>query len=167
MQANITDANGNVVSTRMEAMRSLVQRMSSIATRLVPDGSGAHLRFINSDYQGNDLTADQIDSHMQFQPSGGTNIGTNLKNKVLDPLVFKKLDKDGKLDRPFLVLTITDGEPSPEPVDTFKKTIEECGRRLDQNDYPQECKWTITAWYLMNMLTGMASYHVPYQPSWQ
>ncbi|WKT39959.1 Ankyrin repeat [Fusarium oxysporum f. sp. vasinfectum] len=138
MQANILDPNGNVVSTRMEAMRSLVQRMSSIATRLVPDGSGAHLRFINSDYQGDDLTADQIDSHMQFQPMGGTNIGTNLKKKVLEPLVFKKLDKDGKLDRPFLVLTITDGEPSPEPVDTFKKTIEECGRRLDQKDYPQE-----------------------------
>ncbi|KAL7762544.1 hypothetical protein ACKLNR_009079 [Fusarium oxysporum f. sp. zingiberi] len=138
MQANILDHNGNVVSTRMEAMRSLVQRMSSIATRLVPDGSGAHLRFINSDYQGDDLTADQIDSHMQFQPMGGTNIGTNLKKKVLEPLVFKKLDKDGKLDRPFLVLTITDGEPSPEPVDTFKKTIEECGRRLDQKDYPQE-----------------------------
>ncbi|KLP09281.1 related to ankyrin repeat protein [Fusarium fujikuroi] len=138
MQANILDANGNVVSTRMEAMRSLVQRMARIATRLVPDNSGAHLRFINSDDQGNDLTADQIDARIQFQPGGGTNIGTNLKKKVLEPLVFKKLDQDGRLDRPFLVLTITDGEPSPEPIDTFKKTIEECGRRLEQKDYPQE-----------------------------
>ncbi|KAF5598150.1 ankyrin repeat [Fusarium pseudoanthophilum] len=138
MQANVLDADGKVVSTRMEAMRGLVQRMARIATRLVPDNSGAHLRFINSDDQGNDLTADQIDARIQFQPGGGTNIGTNLKKKVLEPLVFKKLDQDGKLDRPFLVLTITDGEPSPEPVDTFKKTIEDCGRRLEQKDYPQE-----------------------------
>ncbi|RBQ65262.1 hypothetical protein FVER14953_00245 [Fusarium verticillioides] len=138
MQANVLDADGKVVGTRMEAMRGLVQRMARIATRLVPDNSGAHIRFINSDDQGNDLTADQIDARIQFQPGGGTNIGTNLKKKVLEPLVFKKLDQDGKLDRPFLVLTITDGEPSPEPVDTFKKTIEECGRRLEQKDYPQE-----------------------------
>ncbi|KAH7180444.1 hypothetical protein DER46DRAFT_693524 [Fusarium sp. MPI-SDFR-AT-0072] len=122
MQANILDANGNVVSTRMEAMRSLVQRMARIAARLVTDDSGAHLRFINSDDQGNDLTADQIDARMEFQPGGGTNIGTNLKKKVLEPLVFKKFEQDG----------------NPEPVDTFKKMIEECGRRLKQKDYPQE-----------------------------
>ncbi|KAF4439392.1 ankyrin repeat [Fusarium acutatum] len=108
MQANIVDANGNVVSTRIEGMRSLVQRMARIATRLVPDSSGAHLRFINSDDQENDPTADQIDACMQFQPGCRANIGTDLKKKVLGPLIFKKLEQDGKIDRPFLVLTITD-----------------------------------------------------------
>ncbi|EEU38731.1 uncharacterized protein NECHADRAFT_45674 [Fusarium vanettenii 77-13-4] len=138
MGAEIHDNQGNVVGTRMHAMRQLVQRMSSIATRLVPDGKGAHLRFINSDYHGNDLKADQIDAQIQFEPSGGTNLGTNLEQKVLQPVVYSQLDKNGVLERPHLILTVTDGEPNPEAIDTFKKTIEGCGRRLENHDYPQE-----------------------------
>ncbi|UPK92113.1 hypothetical protein LCI18_003048 [Fusarium solani-melongenae] len=138
MGAEIHDNQGNVVGTRMQAMRQLVQRMSSIATRLVPDGKGAHLRFINSDYHGNNLKADQIDAQIQFEPSGGTNLGTNLDRKVLQPLVYNQLDKNGTLERPHLILTVTDGEPNPEAIDTFKRTIEGCGRRLENHDYPQE-----------------------------
>lgn len=139
MATEIHDKQGNVVGTRMQAMRQLVQRMSSIATRLVPDGKGAHLRFINSDYHGNNLKADQIDAQIQFEPSGGTNLGTNLDSKVLQPLVYSQLDKNGVLERPHLILTVTDGEPT-EAVDTFKKTIEGCGRRLENHEYPQECE---------------------------
>lgn len=140
MGAEIHDKQGNAVGTRMQAMRQLVQRMSSIATRLVPDGNGAHLRFINSDYHGNDLKADQIDAQIQFEPSGGTNLGTNLDQKVLQPLVYNQLDKNGILERPHLILTVTDGEPNPEAIDTFKKIIEGCGRRLDNHDYLQKWK---------------------------
>lgn len=138
MRSKIHDSQGNVVGTRMQAMRQLVQRMSRIATRLVPDGRGAHLRFINNDYHGNDLDADQINAQLQFESSGGTNLGTNLGQKVLQPLVYDQLDKNGLLERPHLILTITDGEPNPEAIDTFKKTIEGCGKRLESHDYPQE-----------------------------
>ncbi|KAK2591378.1 hypothetical protein QQS21_010922 [Conoideocrella luteorostrata] len=138
MKTRIPDGNGNLVETRMQAMRKLVQRMSSIATRLVPEGKGAHVRFINSKYRGDDLNADQIDAQMQFEPSGGTNIGTHLEQKVLSPLIYDKLDTNGQLERPYLVLTITDGEPNPEPMETFKKSIEQCCKRLDQHQYPEE-----------------------------
>ncbi|KAI1458920.1 hypothetical protein F4805DRAFT_106773 [Annulohypoxylon moriforme] len=139
MNANITDANGNVVNTKMNVMRMLVQRMSSIATRLVPDGKGAHLRFINSDYRGDDLNADQIDQKMQFRPQGQTRIGENLEKKILDPLIYKELDeRSGKLERPYLILTITDGGPDPEPKETFKNSVVTCGKRLNGHQYPQE-----------------------------
>ncbi|CAH0045249.1 unnamed protein product [Clonostachys solani] len=145
MEADIQDGSGNVIGTRMDGMRSLVQRMASIATRLVPDGKGAHVRFINSSTTGQDLNADQINQLLQFNPNGGTNIGTNLTNKILEPMIYADLDKSGgALERPFLVLTITDGEPNPEPQDTFKKAIENCGRRLEEKQYPQECESSFT-----------------------
>ncbi|CAG9949194.1 unnamed protein product, partial [Clonostachys rosea f. rosea IK726] len=139
MQIAIHDSDNNVIGTRMDGMRSLVQRMASIATRLVPDGKGAHIRFINSNKTGQDLNADQIDQMLQFDPDGGTNIGTNMTKRILEPMIYDELDKSGgALERPLLVLTITDGEPSQEPRDTFKKAIESCGRRLEEKQYPQE-----------------------------
>lgn len=141
MQIAIHDSDNNVIGTRMDGMRSLVQRMASIATRLVPDGKGAHIRFINSNKTGQDLNADQIDQMLQFDPDGGTNIGTNMTKRILEPMIYDELDKSGgALERPLLVLTITDGEPSQEPRDTFKKAIESCGRRLEEKQYPQECE---------------------------
>lgn len=69
--------------------------MASIATRLVPDGKGTHIRFINSNKTSQDLNADQIDQMLQFDPDGGTNIRTNLTKRILEPMICDELDKSG------------------------------------------------------------------------
>ncbi|KAJ4325819.1 hypothetical protein N0V84_003368 [Fusarium piperis] len=138
MNGEIYDNEGNKAGTRMHVMRQLVQRMARITTELVPEGTGCHLRFINSNYHGNNLGPGQIDAQLQFEPYGGTDLGTHLDQKVLKPIIYDQLDKNGRLERPYLVLTITDGEPNPEPIDSFKKAVQGCGRRLENRDYPQD-----------------------------
>lgn len=124
---------------RMAAQKVLVQRMTSIVTRLVPDGSGAHLRFINNSKAGLDnANKDNIDKSMDINPTGGTMIGTNLKEKILEPFIYNVIEKGDVLKRPYLILIITDGEPRPENPDTLKNAIVECGRRLTDRGYPQE-----------------------------
>lgn len=126
------------VGGRMDNQKKLVQRMTSIVTRLVPDGSGAHLRFINNSKAGlDDANKDNIDKSMDFDPDGGTKIGTNLKKKILEPFIYNVIEKDDVLKRPYLILIITDGEPT-ENQDTLKNAIVECGRRLTDRGYPQE-----------------------------
>ncbi|KID73863.1 ankyrin repeat protein, partial [Metarhizium brunneum ARSEF 3297] len=124
---------------RMDAQRALVKRMASIATRLVPDGTGAHLRFINSNNGGDNLTQQQqFDQKMPTEGQGGTNIGGSLHDKVLDPLIYEKLKSKTKLSRPFLIITVTDGCPDPENVDVFKNSIITCLKWLDSYQYPPE-----------------------------
>jgi hypothetical protein len=133
----------NSTETRMDAQRTLVKRMASIATRLVPDGHGAHLRFINKKTPNlNDLDESQINENMKFKPAGATPIGTQIKEKILKPFVYDVLDAGNTLQRPYLILTITDGSPYNEDNDTFKNAIVECGRRLTESPrgYEQEGK---------------------------
>jgi Mg-chelatase subunit ChlD len=71
---------------------------------------------------------------------GETPIGTNLKTKVLKPLVYNKLPNN--LKRPVLVSIITDGMPGLEPKSTFVDAIVECGNRLEEADYPRESEFS-------------------------
>ncbi|KAI0389630.1 hypothetical protein F5Y17DRAFT_113296 [Xylariaceae sp. FL0594] len=129
----------NSSETRMDAQRRLVTRMASIATRLVPDGHGAHLRFINKNDSGmDDLSQDKIEEKMKFVPNGGTQIGTQLRQQILKPFIYDVLDSGKTLEKPYLVLTITDGEPNSEDKGAFKDAIVECGRRLVDRQYEQE-----------------------------
>lgn len=47
---------------------------------------------------------------------GGTPIGTNVKSKILEPLVYRNLPNN--LKGPLLVSIITDGMPSQQPRST-------------------------------------------------
>ena len=131
------DSTSMTTDTRVEDQRELVRRIARIATRLVPDGHGVSLQFINHNRELNDnLPADEVEEIVsEVEPDGYTEIGTNLKKKILTPLVYDVL-KAGKLKRPILVSIITDGCPSgdslsPEKNDTFKNTILECRRFLE------------------------------------
>ncbi|KAI0102605.1 hypothetical protein GGR51DRAFT_527057 [Nemania sp. FL0031] len=135
MEAKLKDSNEN----RMDAQRTLVKRMASIATRLVPDGHGAHLRFINKKTPTlNDLKESQIDEKMKFSPSGGTQIGTQLEQQILKPYIYDVLDSGNTLDRPYLILTITDGSPNNEDPKAFRNAVVKCGQRLTDRQYEQE-----------------------------
>jgi hypothetical protein len=128
---------------RDESQRQLVKRITRITTYIVPDDDGVELRFINSSDGGSKLRADQVEAIMnRVRPDGATELGTNLVNKILRPMVYDKLP--GKqLRRPLIVSVLTDGRPggshnSPERPDTFKKAIIECGQKLAKAGYEPE-----------------------------
>ena len=59
------------------------------------DADGIEVRFMNSDLQGNNIRneaeVEQLISRVQFK--GLTPMGTQLRNKVLEPLVIQKVDR--------------------------------------------------------------------------
>lgn len=113
----------------------LVVRIARIATRLVPDGFGVDLRFINSSFAKN-CTRDEMEAAVRsVGPSGSTNLGTSLRSKILQPLVYDVLARGEKLKRPLLICTITDGDPNPEHESTFKNAIVECKQKVVDAGY--------------------------------
>lgn len=128
-------AAGDLVNTQ----KALVERIASVATRPVPDATGAHLRFINKSETGLDnLSLDQIMLKLHFSASGSARIGTMLNKKILEPFIYDPLDRGDSLPRPFIIAIITHGFSDGEPVDTFKNAILECGKRLTKRGYPPE-----------------------------
>lgn len=69
---------------------------------------------------------------------GDTPNGTNLKSKILEPLVYRNLPNN--LKRPLLVSIITDGMPSQQPRSTLPNAVIECGDKLEEACLPRESK---------------------------
>lgn len=96
---------------RVIALKELVRRVATITTTL--DTSGIKLRFINFKEDGgfNDIrTVPEVDKAMKIAGFRGkrTEIGMGLESKILDPLLFAKIQA-GTLRKPLLITTITDG----------------------------------------------------------
>ncbi|KAH8704542.1 hypothetical protein GQ44DRAFT_692383 [Phaeosphaeriaceae sp. PMI808] len=122
---------------RYEHQASMVERISRVTTKLVPDELGVDLRFINRNENFTNLREEQIKENVQkVTPNGGTPIGTNLEGKILKPLIYEPLEKEG-LKRPFLISIITDGWPTVEDEDKLKNVIRECKWKLDKAKYPK------------------------------
>lgn len=95
------------------------------------DANGIEVRFMNSDLQGNNIASErqveELISRAQFK--GLTPMGTNLRNKVVEPLVLHRA-RAGHLDKPVLIITITDGQPAGEPHDAVFDTIRAAAAEL-------------------------------------
>ncbi|KAH7102980.1 hypothetical protein BKA62DRAFT_698225 [Auriculariales sp. MPI-PUGE-AT-0066] len=126
---------------RWEAQTDLVKKIAQITTRILPEGDGVALRFINQDVDNAwDLSLQSITGILDgisWQQGGDTAIGTYLKSKILQPLVYDKLEPKS-LARPLLVSVITDGMPSQEKDSELVDTIKECGDKLEQAGYPRK-----------------------------
>ncbi|KAI5462816.1 hypothetical protein BGZ63DRAFT_452327 [Mariannaea sp. PMI_226] len=123
---------------RMADQADLVRRIASICTQVVPEDHGVHLRFINQELpHANDLRLDHIqDLIPKIQPSGPTEIGTNLRNRILEPFLYGKT-----MTRPLFISIITDGVPSgprgsPEKRNTLRDEIIRCQDYLLTNGLP-------------------------------
>ncbi|KAF2795715.1 hypothetical protein K505DRAFT_239289 [Melanomma pulvis-pyrius CBS 109.77] len=126
---------------RWDTQKSIVERITRITTRVLPIDEGVLLRFINQDApKPLKLPLRYVESIFDnCLPAGSTQIGTNLRSKVLQPLIYDKLDSIPKsLERPLLISILTDGEPDHESPDTLENAIMECSRRLDAAKYPRE-----------------------------
>ncbi len=128
----------------MDMQRELVNRIAYITTLLVPDDEGVELRFLNRESKSfNKLSAQQVaDIMKETKPSGSTEIGTYLKSRILEPLVYGPLSRSERLKRPLLISVITDGQPEGgnETPETFKNAIVECRERLKANGYKAKCE---------------------------
>lgn len=124
---------------RVEGQKEMVRRVTRVSTYLVPHGYGTSLQFINlfRDVHDDTLSHTQVQAIMNStKPSGHTQIGTNLKEKILKPLVYDVIKNNKRLERPILVSCITDGCPSDESPGKLKKEILRCTQFLEKNGYP-------------------------------
>ena len=130
--------------SRWDAQVQLVKRIARITTRILPEGDGVELRFINQDVDNSDklssLGIENIMKNMSWQPRGATAIGTYLKSKILEPLIYSQLQRQ-TLAKPYLISVITDGMPSQEKDEAFIEAIKECGVKLGQAGYPRKSEY--------------------------
>ncbi|GFZ45456.1 hypothetical protein JCM24511_03182 [Saitozyma sp. JCM 24511] len=96
-------------------------------TRLVPSWRLEHsgrgnradqVRFLNSNVQGNGINSEAaaLGLVQQVKFSGLTPLGTSLDQKILQPLLLGPA-RSNALQKPLLVIAITDGAPAGEPND--------------------------------------------------
>jgi hypothetical protein len=133
---------------RYQHQADLVARITPITTQLVPDDEGIELRFINKEVEPR-MSKPDLDTIGKVMADtifdGWTEIGTNLKKKILQDIVYAPA-KSNALKRPVLISIITDGDPrgpnnsTPERRDTLKAAILECGTILRDNGYDPKGK---------------------------
>jgi hypothetical protein len=121
---------------RIKDLRLILERVASTAT--VFDEDGISIRFMNANYQVNQLenirSEQQINILMEtVQYKGLTPMGTELRKKVIDGIIMQKL-RDRRYTKPHLVIVITDGQPAGEAqstvFDTIKFAVQEVGRNF-------------------------------------
>jgi hypothetical protein len=117
--------------SRLTQLRQILALIAAAASKF--DQDGVTIRFMNSDERGDNIRskhdAEALVSRVRF--SGLTPMGTNLRNKVLEPLVIGPA-RAGRLEKPVVVITVTDGQPAGEPqnavADAIRSTVEELSR---------------------------------------
>jgi hypothetical protein len=140
----MVNANGRA-EDRWENQKGLALRIARTTTRILPDGDGVALRFINQVTNASpSLDLGGIGQVLNsVYPNGDTAIGTTLKERILKPLVYNPL-AEGKLRRPLLVSILTDGGPSREDKGTLARVIVDCGNELARKGYPKDCAFSLS-----------------------
>ena len=136
------DSTSMTQENRYEYQIQLVTHIAGLMTKIVPeDMADVDLRFINNDSQLS-LTAEEIQRVMRgIRASRGTEIGANLRKKILKPLVYDIIDEAKTsanpipFERPLLVFILTDGHPAPEGQNVLRDEIAACKRKLEENGY--------------------------------
>ncbi|RGP71362.1 ankyrin repeat [Fusarium longipes] len=124
---------------RWPALVDVVSQIADTMELFGPDEKGAHVRFINKTSGGlDDLKPDAIRASMNFTPDGWTEIGTNLNSKILEPFIYSKVNAGQDFERPILIIIITDGWPTKEPVETLQNAIITCQQRLQTANYQRD-----------------------------
>ncbi|KAE8150873.1 hypothetical protein BDV25DRAFT_129208 [Aspergillus avenaceus] len=129
----------NPGTKRIEAAKDIVdtilQALSAVNSQ--PDPAIHSVRYINQDCTPSDnITRAEVQKQMnQIDFKGWTEIGTNLKRKILDPMVYDPLKGSG-LKEPLLIMTVSDGAPSKEDTNTFENEIQNAVQALVGHNPP-------------------------------
>lgn len=168
---HIDDSSSMKREGRWAAQRNLVEHIARIATMMTPEDEGVSLRFINQDVdRSSNLSFQDIQDILKstsWHPSGDTQIGTHLRSKILEPMVYRKLGVTKTPIRPLLISVITDGAPSQENETEFEDAILECGDTLEATGYPRDCTFLFSLALLCATANcgRTARCQVPDQPS--
>ncbi|ODN95748.1 hypothetical protein L198_04366 [Cryptococcus wingfieldii CBS 7118] len=119
---------------RIEDLKLILSRVTYVTSLF--DSDGIQIRMMNSQVEGNHINSEQealrLVSRIQF--SGLTPLGTSLWQKILQPLVVGPAHQ-GRLNKPVLVLCITDGSPAGEPKGHLFDVIIRADHELKQTRY--------------------------------
>jgi len=101
--------------TRWETARQIVAKIAFIATLM--DQDGVLIRAFNDPKEGNGLSSIQhVDEWFNgVHPNGGTPSGSALRNNIINPII-KPMVNNNELQRPVLIITVTDGAPNTSPI---------------------------------------------------
>lgn len=98
--------------------------------------AGISIRFMNSNLQGDNIrdsiSAANLLARCQF--SGMTPLGTQMHARILKPMVEAAI-ANCTLQKPVLVITITDGEPTSEPESKIVKVIKNMKAFASKSQY--------------------------------
>jgi hypothetical protein len=119
---------------RIKDLRLILERAAYAATLF--DEDGISIRFMNSNPPEHLLdgikSEQQIDQLMQtVRFSGLTPMGTQLDQKVIHGILLNtQKNPGGRLKKPVLIITITDGQPAGEAQDAVIQTIRNAANRF-------------------------------------
>ncbi|KAH8149097.1 uncharacterized protein LAJ45_06636 [Morchella importuna] len=119
---------------RIKALQVFLTRITEISTHFVSDG--ITIRWFNKlEGVNNVKDINKIPEIVKSNPfRGWTKIGTELRDKVLEPFVLRPA-RENTLKKPVMVLIITDGEPAGEAPGTLKSVILQSQRHLRRLKY--------------------------------
>lgn len=105
---------------RIDELRMMVGKIATAAGLF--DSDGIEVRWLNSKKEGNGFTteAQVVELIGRVKWDRATPLGTAMKHKILEPLVYKKIKKNA-LKKPLLIISVTDGAPTAEPRDEIVK----------------------------------------------
>jgi hypothetical protein len=122
---------------RITDLNVIIERVSYAATLF--DDDGINIRFMNSNERvlgmnNNIRTEEQIRqlmSNVRF--SGLTPMGTHLHDLVIKEVLEKA--STNQLQKPVLVITVTDGQPAGEAQNAVQETIKQASQALSRTRY--------------------------------
>jgi hypothetical protein len=126
----LVEENGS----RIDDLKAILKLVSH-ATALFDD-DGVQVRFLNSKVDGNGITNEQqvLDLVSRVSFTGMTMVGTMLQEKILEPLVIGPA-RGGRLRKPVLVVTVTDGQPVGETLNHLSNVIKQASNALGSTQY--------------------------------
>ncbi|KAM0786238.1 hypothetical protein ACM66B_007039 [Microbotryomycetes sp. NB124-2] len=120
--------------SRIDDLKLIVSRAAYAASMF--DQDGIQVRFMNSRIEGNNINSEAAATQLvnQVKFSGLTPLGTALDQKVLQPLLLGPA-RSNMLNKPVLVIAITDGVPGGEDRYTIVRVIQNANRELARTRY--------------------------------
>lgn len=127
---------------RINELRRIMTEVVNIS--LLFDEDGISIRFMN-DWNSNpamdgvdmrrldNIKDERMIHHIvdRIQYTGLTPLGTELRNRVIDPMVLGPA-RNRQLQKPVLVVTITDGQPAGEPLGVVQDVIQYTSNELSK-----------------------------------
>lgn len=119
---------------RIADLKLILAKVAEVATLF--DDDGIVVRFMNSRTEGNGIRnaheANNLIGQVNF--TGMTPLGSRLEERVIRPFLASGV-QGRNLEKPILVITITDGEPVGEPRNTVSNVIKNAKTMVSNSVY--------------------------------